>query len=168
MQAMATSGGGGGITPDELRMIGLYLDNPFEALAVEENGYPTLKQILEKLSVMLKEDKLKLKSDKSRKAEQSVHEILEKNLLTGVQEKSKMLSTQKTQLLTSAHMDEIKRNISAFEGQADQLKARKTSVEAHEAVKTHELQDLQNEVGNRKRAIERNIAAALNKKVQIA
>jgi hypothetical protein len=168
MQAMATSGGGGGITPDELRMIGLYLDNPFEALAAEENGYPTLKQILEKLSVMLKEDKLKLKSDKSRKAEQSVHEILEKNLLNGAQEKSKTLSTQKTQLLTSAHMDEIKRNISAFEGQADQLKARKTSVEAHEAVKTHELQDLQNEVGNRKRAIERNIAAALNKKVQIA
>ena len=72
MQAMATSGGGGGITPDELKMIELYLDKPFEALAAEENGTPTLRGILEKLDVMLKEDKLKLKPDKARKAEQSV------------------------------------------------------------------------------------------------
>jgi len=164
---MATSGGGGGVTPDELRLIGLYLDNPFDAL-VEENGYPTLKKILEKLADMLKEDKLKLKPDKARKAEQSLTEILEKNLLNGMQEKSKALSAQKEQLLASSRMDEVKRNLSAFEEQADQLKVKKTSVEAHEAIKNREYQDLQADISNRKRAIERNISAAFTKTVQIA
>ncbi|MGD6808129.1 MAG: hypothetical protein ACQCN3_00360 [Candidatus Bathyarchaeia archaeon] len=168
MQAMATSGGGGGITPDELRMIGLYLDKPFEALASEEDGYPTLKEILEKLQNMLKEDKLKLKPDKARKAEQSITEVLGNNMLNSVQEKSKSLSRQKDQLLASARMDEIKRNISAFEDQKDQLKAKKTSVEAHEAVKKREYQDLQSDISNRKRAIERNISAAFTKTIQIA
>ena len=65
-------------------------------------------------------------------------------------------------------MDEIKRSISAYQEQADQLKARKTSFEAHEAIKAHEYNDLMEQIGNRKRAIERNISTALNKKVHIA
>jgi hypothetical protein len=167
MQALATSGGGGGVTPDELRMINLYLDDPFEALVIEELGYPVLRQVLEKLQVMLKEDKLKLKSDKARKAEQSSVEILSKSLLDSVQEKSKVLSSQKSQLLASVHMDEIKQNISTFEDQASQLKARKASIEAHETVKNREYQDLQSEVNTRKRVVERNILASLAKTIHI-
>jgi hypothetical protein len=167
MQALATSGGGGGITPDELRMINLYLDNPFEALIHEEHGCPTLKRILEKLQVMLKDDKLKLKSDKTRKAEQSVTDILDKNLLNAPQEKSKELSTKKQQLLTSANMDEIKQNITRFEDQAEQLRIRKASIEAHEDIKKREHQDLQSNINNRKRAIERNIAEAFTKTIKI-
>ena len=167
MQALATSGGGGGITPDELRMINLYLDKPFEALTIEETGYPMLKRILEKLQILLKEDKLKLKPDKARKAEQSATEILDKNPLKDTQEKSKTLSTQKEQLLTSTRMDEIKQNISLFEDQAEQLKARKTSIEAHETIKKREHQDLQSDINNRKRTIERNIAEVFTKNIQI-
>jgi hypothetical protein len=167
MQAMATSGGGGGITPDELKMIGLYLEKPVEALVTEENGVPTLRGILEKLADMLKEDKLKLKPDKARKAEQSITEITGNNILNAPQEKIKALSTRREQLLASTHMDEIKHNISVFQEQADQLKARKTSFEAHEAVKAHEYNDLTVEIGNVKRAIERNISSALNRKMQI-
>jgi hypothetical protein len=167
MQALATSGGGGGVTPDELRMINLYLDDPFEALVIEESGYPVLRQVLEKLQVMLKDDKLKLKSDKARKAEQSSVEILGKGLLDSVQEKSKVLSSQKSQLLASVHMDEIKQSISICEDQASQLKARKASIDAHEAVKNREYQDLQSEVNTRKRAIERNVLASLTKSVHI-
>ncbi|MCL2642404.1 MAG: hypothetical protein FWD52_02655 [Candidatus Bathyarchaeota archaeon] len=167
MQALATSGGGGGITPDELRLINLYLDTPFEALVIEETGCPTLKRVLEKLQIMLKEDKLKLKPDKARKAEQSLTEILDKSLLNDPQEKSKTLSTQKDQLLTSTRMDEIKQNISMFEDQTEQLKARKASIEAHETIKKREHQDLQSDLSNRKRAIERNIAEAFTKTIKI-
>ncbi len=168
MQALATSGGGGGVSPDELRMITLYLDAPFEALVSEEINYPTLKGILEKLAVMLKEDTLKLKPDKAKKAEQSLTEILNKNTLISFQEKSKTLKAQKDQLLASARMNEIKRSLTVFQEQTDQLKARKTSVEAHEAVKEHEYKALLDDVSNRKRVIEKNIYAALNKKVQIS
>jgi hypothetical protein len=53
MQALATSGGGGGITPDELKKINQYLDTPFDALVSDQSGYPVLREILEKLQEML-------------------------------------------------------------------------------------------------------------------
>ncbi|MCL2134729.1 MAG: hypothetical protein FWH37_04135 [Candidatus Bathyarchaeota archaeon] len=167
MQALATSGGGGGITPDELHMINLYLDKPFEALTTEENGYPTLKHVLEKLQNMLKEDKLKLKPDKARKAEQSATELLTKTLLNQPQEKSKTLTIKKEQLLTSTSMNEIKQNICLFNDQTEQLKTQKASIEAHETIKKREQQDLQSDINNRKRAIERNITEAFTKNIQI-
>jgi hypothetical protein len=168
MQALATSGGGGGITPDQLKMINLYLDAPFEALVLEKNDYPALKEILKKLADMIREDTLKLKPDKARKAEQFLTETLNKNTLIEFQEKSKKLQTQKEQLLSSSHLDEIKQNLAVFQEQIDQLKVRKTSVEAHEAVKQNECNSLQELLSNRKRVVEKNIYAALNRKVQIA
>ena len=71
MQALATGGGGGGITPDELNKINQYLEKPFDALVSEKPGYPMLKEILQKLEGLMAEDKLKLKPDKARKAEQN-------------------------------------------------------------------------------------------------
>ena len=68
MQALATGGGGGGITPDELNKINQYLEKPFDAFVSEKPGYPLLKEILQKLEELLAEDKLKLKPEKARKA----------------------------------------------------------------------------------------------------
>ena len=167
MQALATSGGGAGITPDELHKLNEYLELPFEALVKEEQGYPMLKQILQKLADLIKEDKLKLKQDKARKAEQSIGEILNNDSLANLQAKSAKLTAEKEQLLASASMDEIKRNISVFQEQVEQLKARKTSVEAHEAVKEHAYNEMLEKISSHKRAIERNIYATLNKKVQL-
>jgi hypothetical protein len=167
MQALATSGGGGGITPDELHKLNEYLETPFEALVKEEKGYPLLKQILQKQDTLLKEDKLKLKPDKARKAEQSSNEILTNDSLLELQARATALNEQKTSLLSSARMDEIKRDISAFQEQVEQLKARKTSVEAHESVKEHSYNDIAEEISNHKRAVEKAVYATLNKKVQI-
>jgi len=45
MQALATSGGGGGITPDELRKTKLNTwKNPFEAVITEEKRHPNAKR----------------------------------------------------------------------------------------------------------------------------
>ena len=71
-------------------------------------------------------------------------------------------------MLSSSHLDEIKRNLAGFQEQVEQLKARKASVEAREVVKQNEQNSLQELLSNRKRVIEKNIYAALNKKVQIA
>lgn len=168
MQALATSGGGAGITPDELHKLNEYLESPFEALVNEERGYPILRQVLQKLGSLLKEDKLKLKPDKARKAEQSIIEINIKDALTNLQEKAVKVSAEKTNLLNSAHLDETKRSISAFQEQVNSLKVRKTSIEAHEAIKEHEYKDLQEKLTNNKRSIERSVLSALNKKIQLA
>jgi hypothetical protein len=167
MQALATQGGGGGITPDELSKLNQYLEKPFDALITEENGYPMLKEILQKLEGLMAEDKLKLKSDKARKAEQTVKTILEKDSLANLQIRSNAMVTTKEQLLASSKMDEIKHTLSVFQEQVDQLKARKTSIETHEAVKGNSYTETGDKINNLKRSIERNIYSSIEIKVQI-
>ncbi len=168
MQALATSGGGGGITPDELKKINQYLDAPFDALISEQPGYPELKGILEKLKVMLAEDKLKLKPDKAKKAEQSVNEMLQKESLAKLQIRCTEMATNREQLLASSKMDEIKQNLTQYQDGINQLVARKTSIETHETVKENGYKEAVDKISSLKRTIERNVLTSLDKKIQIA
>ncbi|MFA7397442.1 MAG: hypothetical protein WC046_03055 [Candidatus Bathyarchaeia archaeon] len=168
MQALAISGGGGGITPDELAKVNQYIDNPFEALAQEQNGYPLLKEVLLKLESLIAKDKLKLKPDKARKAEQTTKEILQNDSLANQQERFKELAQTRDDLLSSAKLDEVNRNLAQYQEQIIQLKARKTSVETHESVKANTYQETVDKISNLKRIVEKNIAAALDKSIQIA
>jgi hypothetical protein len=166
MQALATSGGG--ITPDELKKINQYLDNPFDALVTEKSGYPELREILEKLEGMLAKDTLKLKADKARKAEQAIDEILHKNSLDSLQIRCVEMATNRDQLVLSSKMDEINRNLAQYQEQLNLLKARKTSVETHETVKANSYQETVDKISNLKRSIERDVYSATGKKIQIA
>ena len=167
MQALATGGGGGGITPDELNKINQYLEKPFETLVSEKPGYPLLKEILQKLEVLLAEDKLKLKPDKARKATESVAEILHKDSLAKLQFRCAEMATNKDQLLASAKMDEINQSITQFMEQVNLLKARKTSVETHETVKENAYKETKDKISSLKRTIEKNVYNSIDKKIQI-
>ena len=167
MQALATSGGGGGVTPDELSKVNQYLENPFDALTAEAPGYPLLKEVLEKLQNLIAQDKLKLKSEKARKAEQSINEILKSDSLAEIQVKSLELASRRNQLSGSSTMDEVKRCLTVFQAQAEQLKARKTSIETHEAVKENAYNEAVNKINNLKRAIEKDVYSSIETKVQI-
>jgi len=167
MQALSVQGGGSGLTPDEVRKLGQYLEKPFEALSTEEDGFPLLKQILEKMVRLIDEGKLKLKSDKARKAEQSADDVLRRDSLVSLHARCNEMASRKQQLLSSTKLDEIRRNISVVQEQIEQVKARKASVEAHEAVKEHEKFDTQEKIQNHKHAIEKNVFSFLNKKIQI-
>ena len=168
MQALATSGGGGGVTPDELQKINLYLDKPFEVLAGEQQGYPVLKEILEKLEGMLDKDTLKLKPDKARKAKEAINDFLHKNLLDSIQVRCKEMAQNRDHLLSSSKLDETNRSLAQCQEQLVQLKARRTSVETHESVKANSYNATADEINNKKRLVEKNIYSAIGKKVQIA
>ncbi len=168
MQALATGGGGGGITPDELNKINQYLDAPFDAMFSEKSGYPQLKEVLQKLEVLMAEDKLKLKPDKARKAADSVNEILHKDSLANLQVRIVETTTNRDQLIASSKMDEIKHSLVQFQEQVNLLKARKTSVETHEAVKENSYKEAQDKISSHKRTIEKNVYGSLVKKIQIA
>ncbi len=168
MQALAIGGGGGGITPDELNQINQYLEAPFDALVSEKPGYPMLKEVLEKLEALLVEDKLKLKSDKARKAGDSVNEILHKDSLMKLQLRCIDMAMNRDQLVSSSKMDEIKQNIAQFQEQADLLKVRKTSVETHETVKENAYKEAEDKISSIKRTIEKNVFSSLDKRIQIA
>jgi hypothetical protein len=167
MQALALQGGGAGLTPDELHKLDQYLEKPFEALATEEAGCPLLKQILQKLARLMDEDKLKLKADKARKAEQTLSDILARDVLAGTYTRCVDVAAREKQLLTSTTLDEIKHSLSLLQEQTEQLKARKLSAEAHEAIKEHEYNAIIDRIRNHKNAIEKNVQASLGKRVQI-
>ena len=167
MQALATSGGGGGITPDQLKKVNQYLENPFDALTAEENGYPMLREILQKLEGLMAEDKLKLKSEKARKAEQVINEVVKGDSLAKLQIRSMELASARAQLSGSSTMDEVKRNLSVYQAQIDQLKTRKISIETHEAVKENAYKEAADKINNLKRSIERDIFSSIEIKIQI-
>ena len=167
MQALAFQGGGAGLTTDELSRLSQYLEKPFKALATEEAGYPMLKQILQKLARLMAEDRLKLKADKARKAKRILTEILQRDVLAGIYARCADVAARERQLLNSAKLDEIRCNISMFQEQVRQLKARKLSVEAHEAIKKQEYNAVMDRLRGHKNAIEKNVYSSLGKKVQI-
>jgi hypothetical protein len=167
MQALALQGGGAGLTPDERNKLDEYLEKPFRAFATEEFGYPLLKQILQKLARLMDEGKLKLKSDKARKAEQALNEILKRDSLAKIHTRCVAVATTERQLLNSPMMEEIKRSLSLFREQIEQLKARKASVEAHEAVKERAYNETLDKIRSHKNAIEKNVYSSLGEKVQI-
>ena len=167
MQALALYRGGCGITPDELKMIGLYMDNPFEAIVTEEPGYPMLKQILEKFTNLLAEDKLKLKSDKQKKAEQDVNKILNSKSLANLRRRAVEVATLKKQLSESPEMEKAKNRLNQFQQQMETLRVRVGSVEADECMKENQRQDLLERTKFLKSSIESNVLSFMGKQIQI-
>lgn len=167
MRALALYRGGAGLTPDERNMLTLYLEKPFKALATEDAGYPLLKQILQKMARLIKEGKLKLKSDKKRKAERALNGILKRDSLAKIYTRCADVAKRERQILNSAEMEEIKHSLSVFQEQTKQLKARKARVEAHEAVKEHAYNAIVSRISSYKKAIEKNVYGSLGQKVQI-
>ena len=166
-QALALYKGGAGLTPDERNKLDQYLQQPFKALATEEAGYPLLKQILQKMERLMNEGKLKLKSDKKRKAERDMTGILKRDSLTKIYRRCVEVATRERQILNSAKMEETKRSLAMFQEQTKRLKARKARVEAHEAVKERAYNDVVGKISSHKRAIEKNVYSSLSKKIQI-
>ncbi len=102
MQALALYRGGAGLTPDERNKLDQYLQKPFKALATEEAGYPLLKQILQKMTRLMDEGKLKLKSDKARKAKRDITGILKRDSLGKLHRRCAEVATRENKFLNSS------------------------------------------------------------------
>jgi hypothetical protein len=167
MQALALYRGGAGLTPDERTKLSQYLQKPFKAFATEEAGYPVLKQILRKMTRLMTEGKLKLKSDKARKAEQKLNEILEHDSLAPLYERCAEVATRERQILNSPKMGEIRSSLAEYQEQTKRLKAIKTRVEAHESVKERVIKETLEKISSHKSTIEKNVQTSLGQKIQI-
>jgi hypothetical protein len=167
MRALSLYRGGAGLTQDEREMLELYLESPFKAFTSEAAGYPVLKQILQKLTRLMNEGKLKLKSDKARKAEEDMTAILNRDSLTKIHARCADVAAREKAILNSEKMAEIKLNLSTYQEQTERLKVRKARVEAHEAVKEHAYNDIANRISSHKKTIEKNVHTSLGQKIQI-
>jgi hypothetical protein len=167
MRALALYRGGAGLTIDERDKLTQYLQKPFTAFSTEEAGYPVLKQILRKMERLINEGKLKLKSDKKRKAQQDTSDILNRDSLTKIYVRCVDVATIERLILNSEKMAETKSSLSMFQEQTKRLKAKKARIEAHEAVKERAYKDAINRISSTKKTIEKNVFDSIGQKVHI-
>jgi hypothetical protein len=167
MRALALYRGGAGLTPDERDKLSQYLQKPFKAFSTEQAGYPLLKQILEKMQRLINEGKLKLKSDKKRKAEEDADAILNRDSLAKIYVRCAEVATKEMAILNSEKMAETRSSLSAFQEQAKRLKVKQARIESHEAVKKRAYDDIVNKIKSHKNTIEKNVQASLSQKIQI-
>ena len=167
IQALAYQGGGAGLTQDELKKLDEYLEKPLEAFAREEIGYPNLRETLAKIYHLIKQDKLKLKPDKARKAEQSIDNFLHKDSLNEIHRKSIDVVTRKNRLIASSNMSETMRELSLLEEQLELVRARKASAETHQAVTERAIVEAQERIHGHKQTIEKTVYSSLGKKIRI-
>jgi hypothetical protein len=166
-QSLTLRGGGSGLTPEEFNKLNQYTENPFEAFAREEPGYPLLRQILQKLDRSMSEGKLKLKSDRTRKAEQAMENILNKNSLENLHQKCVEAATLKRQISTSAEITETKSTLSKLQELLEELERKRNGIESEEKTTERANEETLEKIRNHKNQIEKNISSFLSRKVQI-
>jgi hypothetical protein len=167
MQALSLHGGGSGLTQDELKKLTQYLENPFEALATENDGYPILRQILQKLTLSMSSEKLKLKPDKMRKAEQTIENILKRDSLSEIHKKCVNALARKNSISTSAELAESKSGLSKLQAILENLERKRNAVESEEKSLERAIKETLEKIQNHKDRIETNIQGFLGKTVII-
>jgi len=143
------------------------VENPFEALATEDAGYPLLRQILQKLTRSMSSGKLKLKPDKERKAEQAIDKILNMNSLASLHQNGINVMMRKKQLSTSAKLAETKSNLSKLQENIEKLERRLESVESEKKVAEKVCNETLENIRNHKNQIEKNILGFMDRIIRI-
>ena len=167
MQALSLHGGGSGLTQDELKKLTQYLENPFEALATENDGYPILRQILQKLTLSMSSEKLKLKPDKMRKAGQTIENILKRDSLNEIHKKCVDALARKNSISKSAELAETQSGLSKLQVVLENLERKRNVVESEEKSVERAIKETLEKIQNHKDRIEKNIQNFLGKKVII-
>ena len=166
MQALALRDNSTNLNLEEINLLEIYTENPFEALAKENKGYPTLKQILTSLHHLLDTGKLKLKSDKTRKAQKSITKITQ-NSLAKLHKQSIETIKQKNQILNSDKLADINTKKTEFQEQTRKLEAKKARIDAHSLVKKTKSNRILDRIQEHKKTIEENIYTSIEKKIKI-
>ena len=166
LQSLSLRGGGSGLTPDELGKLDQYLENPFEAFATEETGYPVLKEILQKLDRSMSE-RLNLKPEKERKARHAIDNILRKDSLASLHQRCVEVMMLERQLSASAEVAETKQGLSRLQEHLENLNTRKRIVESEEIAIKRAHDETLGKIRNHKDEMEKNIFSFMNRRIRI-
>lgn len=166
LRSLSLRGGGSGLTPDELGKLDQYLENPFEAFATEETGYPVLKEILQKLDRSMSE-RLNLKPEKERKARHAIDNILRKDSLASLHQRCVEVMMLERQLSASAEVAETKQGLSRLQEHLENLNTRRRIVESEEIAIKRAHDETLGKIKNHKDEIEKNILSFMNRRIRI-
>ncbi len=168
LQSLASHGEGSGLTSEELKKLNHYLADSFEAFAMENEGYPLLRQILQKTLRLMADGKLKLKPDKERKARQAIDEILNKDWLASLHKKCVDANQLRAKVLASSVLTEAKSEMTKLNEHMDRLRKKAESLEAEMEAAEGGLRDVVAKIFDCKSRMEKNIFNFSGKRVEIA
>lgn len=153
--------------PDAAQKLDEYLVNPFDALATENEGYPLLKSILQKMDIALDNDKVKLKPSRMRKAKDQISSILNKSALTTLHQKCIEASNKRNALSTSGAISEVRDERSKLQNRLKELQTQKKLLEARDARFEKDHEEADKRVAEQKSALEKVVSKLSDKRIQI-
>jgi hypothetical protein len=166
LQSRARSGAVA-VPVDELRKLGDYLSDPFEALATEEDGYSTLKSILRKLDEAINQNKLKLKSTRLRKAQEQIDSVLNKESLNSLQKSCVDARFQKNKMLTSSAVMTLQNELTQLRNELGELQKENEFTTSRGKALENEHKKLQEKTETQKKELEKTAFQLTNKNIQI-
>ncbi len=152
---------------DETKKLDEYLSNPFEALATEEEGYPMLKRILQKMDDAIAQGKLKLKKSRLRKAKDQTRNILYKNTLLSLHQSCKEALSKKQQLSTSGIITKSRNELAQLQKNLRDLQKRKKLRDSRGAVLERQIKETLEKIEDQKKELEKIVLELTNKNVQV-
>ena len=152
---------------DETKKLNEYLSNPFEAFATEEEGYPMLKRILQKMDDAMAQGKLKLKKSRLRKAKDQADDILHKNALLSLHQSCKEALSKKQQLSTSGIITKSRNELAHLQKNLRDLQKRKELLDSRGTVLEKKIKENFEKIEDKKRELEKIILELTNNKVQV-
>jgi len=166
LQSLARSGNIA-IPIDEARKLGEYLNDPFEALAAEEEGYPTLKGILQKLNEAIAHSKLKLKSTRLRKAQEQIDSVLHKQSLNTLHKNCAETLSQKNKMLKSNAVENLQNELAQLQSQLRELQKESEFTSSRAKALENEHRRLQEKIETQRKELEKIAFQLTNKKIQV-
>jgi septal ring factor EnvC (AmiA/AmiB activator) len=115
----------------------------------------------------ISEGKLKLKPEKTRKAEQLAENILARSSLSGLHEKSVKAMGLKKQLSASDEVTETGRNLSKLQEQLEELERKKRTIEGELSILERTCRETGEKIRSYKSEIEKNTFDFTNKRIQL-
>lgn len=155
------------ITPDEVRKIQQYMRNPFEALSSEQDGYPVLKRIVQKMDDGIRSGKLKLKSARMRKARRKIDDILKRNSLANLHRNCLEAVSTRKQLQTSETVTTTQTELKNIQTRLRKLQNEKKHVESRRKVLEEEHQRLLKKIETQRTELEKSVFELIDKKIQV-
>jgi hypothetical protein len=135
------------IPTEELERLNEYLAHPFFSLAKEESGYPVLKRILRRVDEAIKQEKLKIKTSRQKKALDQIEAIFKNDSLRELQRQCKQTYEQRNQLLVDG-------TIAAFKNQIITLRTTLKELERQREHLTSKLSNLESSQMGKKDKLE--------------
>jgi len=152
---------------DETEKLNEYLSKPFVAFVTEDEGYPVLKRILQKMEDVIAKGKMKLKTSRLRKAQKQMNSILRNDVLISLHRSCKEAFSQRQQLLTSEAVVTLQNRLAHFQNILRKMQKQMELMDSRNSILNSEHKKMVEKIKNQKRELENIILELTDKTVRV-